>query len=176
LISGKTVYMAVPRLREEKCFVRLDPSEIPSGKHYEASSIKGAFKFGRPVHPREIPPIDLIVAGSVAVNEKGARIGKGGGYSDLEYAIGRAFGFIKEGVTIATTVHPLQVIDQDLPETDHDFRIDFVVTPDEIFPTHSFGGRPKGIMREHLTDQKISEIPILREIFKKRYSLREDFI
>jgi 5-formyltetrahydrofolate cyclo-ligase len=164
LISGKIIYMAVPRLREQKCFVRLEPAKIPSDKHYEPPSIKGAFKFGHPVHPAEIPPIDLIVAGSVAVNEKGARIGKGGGFSDLEYAIGREFGFIEEEVTIVTTVHPLQLVDQDLPETDHDFRIDFFVTPDEILATHRSGGRPKGIIRDDLTTQKISEIPIVREI------------
>jgi 5-formyltetrahydrofolate cyclo-ligase len=164
LSSEKTIYMAVPRLREEKCFVRLDPVKIPVNKQYEASSIKGAFKFGHPVHPNEIPPIDLIVAGAVAVNKKGVRIGKGGGYSDLEYAIGREFGFVKEETTIVTTVLRLQVVDHDLPETDHDFRIDFIVTPDEIFPTHRTGGRPKGISRDHLSARKISEIPILGKI------------
>jgi 5-formyltetrahydrofolate cyclo-ligase len=164
LSSGKTLYMAVPRLREKKCFIQLDPSKIPSKKFHEASSIKGAFQYGVPVHPKEIPSIDLIVAGSVAVNRKGCRIGKGGGYSDLEYAIGREFGFVKEDVVIVTTVHPLQIVDQDLPETDHDFRIDFIVTPDEIFSSHRQGGRSKGIIRNHLTDPKISEIPILEEI------------
>jgi len=164
LSTGKTIYMAVPRLREKKCFVKLDPLKIPLQKFFEASSIKGAFKYGLPVHPKEIPQIDLIVAGSVAVNRKGSRVGKGGGYSDLEYAIGREFGFVKENVVIITTVHPLQIVDEDLPETDHDFRIDFIVTPNEIIPTHHEGGRPKGIIRSHLTEQKISEIPILKEI------------
>jgi 5-formyltetrahydrofolate cyclo-ligase len=51
-----------------------------------------------------------------------------------------------------------------LPETDHDFRIDFAVTPNEIISTHRESGRPKGIMREHLTEQKILEILILGEI------------
>jgi 5-formyltetrahydrofolate cyclo-ligase len=108
--------------------------------------------------------VDLIFAGSVAVNKKGSRIGKGGGYSDLEYAIGREFGFVKEDVVILTTVHPLQIMDGDLPETDHDFRIDFVVTPNEIIPTRCEGSRPKGILRDHLTEQKISGILILEEI------------
>jgi 5-formyltetrahydrofolate cyclo-ligase len=164
LSSGKTLYMAVPRLREKKCFIKLDPSRVPSKKMHDASSIKGAFQHGVPVHPKEIPSIDLIAAGSVAVNRKGSRIGKGGGYSDLEYAIGREFGFVKEDVVILTTVHPLQIVDEDLPETDHDFRIDFIVTPEEIIQTHRQGGRPKGIIKDHLTDQKISEIPILNEI------------
>jgi 5-formyltetrahydrofolate cyclo-ligase len=164
LTSGKTIYMAVPRLREKKCFIKLDPLEIPSKKFHEASSIKGAFRYGIPVHPKEILEIDLIIAGSVAVNRKGTRIGKGGGYSDLEYAIGREFGFVKEDVVIVTTVHPLQIMDEDLPETDHDFRIDFIVTPEEVIPTHRVDGRPRGIIRGHLTEQKISEIPILKEI------------
>jgi 5-formyltetrahydrofolate cyclo-ligase len=164
LSSGKTIYMAVPRLREKKCFVKLDPSKISPQKLHEASSIKGAFRYGILVHPEEVHQIDLIVAGSVAANKKGGRIGKGGGYSDLEYAIGREFGFAKEDVVIATTVHPLQIMDGDLPETDHDFRIDFIVTPEEMIPTHREGGRPKGVIRDHLTEQKISEIPILEEI------------
>jgi 5-formyltetrahydrofolate cyclo-ligase len=164
LSSGKTIYMAVPRLREKRCFIKLDPLEIPSKKFHEASSIKGAFRYGIPVHPKEILEIDLIIAGSVAVNKKGSRIGKGGGYSDLEYAIGREFGFLKEEVVIVTTVHPSQIVDEDLPETDHDFRIDFIVTPDEVIPTYRVDGRPRGIIRGHLTEQKFSEIPILKEI------------
>jgi 5-formyltetrahydrofolate cyclo-ligase len=168
LSSGKTIYMAVPRLREEKCFVKLDPPEISVKKIYEASSIKGAFRYGVPIHPKEMPPIDWIVAGSVAVNRRGSRIGKGGGYSDLEYAIGREFGFVRDDVVIVTTVHPLQIIDEDLPETDHDFRIDFVVTPEEIIPVHRKGGRPGGIIREHLSEEKIAEIPILDEIMASK--------
>ena len=33
---------------------------------------------------------------------------------------------------IATTVHDLQVLDEDLPEQAHDFRVDLIVTPDRI--------------------------------------------
>lgn len=164
LRSGKIIYMAVPRLREKKCFLKLDPSRISNRNILKASTIQGAFRYGTPLHPKEIPQIDLIVAGSVAVNRKGSRIGKGGGFSDLEYAIGRQFGFVKEDVVILTTVHSLQILDQDLPETDHDFRIDFILTPTEIISTYREGGRPQGIIRDHLTEQKISEIPILQEI------------
>jgi 5-formyltetrahydrofolate cyclo-ligase len=166
LHSGKTVYMAVPRLREKKCFIRLDPARIPGHKLAQAATIKGAFQYGIPLLPREIPEIDLIVAGSVAITIAGSRIGKGGGYSDLEFAIGREFGFVREDVPILTTVHSLQVVDFDLPETEHDFRIDFIVTPADIISTHRQGGRPAGIVREHLTGEKISQIPILKEILQ----------
>ena len=164
LSSGKIVYMAVPRLKEKNCFLKLDPSKIHPSYIFEASTIKGAFRHGVLVHPEEIHQVDLIVAGAVAVNRGGSRIGKGGGYSDLEYAIAWEFGFIKEDVTILSTVHSLQIVDEDLPETDHEFRIDFIITPDEITSTRRKGGRAKGIITKHLTKEKISQIPILKEI------------
>jgi len=45
-----------------------------------------------------------------------------------------------------------------------DFRIDFIVAPEEIIPIRREGGRPKGIIKEHLTENKISAIPILGEL------------
>ncbi|MFQ6015181.1 MAG: 5-formyltetrahydrofolate cyclo-ligase, partial [Anaerolineae bacterium] len=80
LREGKKVYMAVPRLRKVKCFVELDPARLV-GRYRQASTIKGAFRWGRPILLEEMEPIDLIVAGSVAVTREGARVGKGGGYS-----------------------------------------------------------------------------------------------
>jgi 5-formyltetrahydrofolate cyclo-ligase len=74
--------------------------------------------------------VDLVVCGSVAVNRKGARIGKGGGFSDLEVAFLAEAGVIRPDTVLATTVHPLQVADEPLPETIHDFRVDLIVTPD----------------------------------------------
>jgi 5-formyltetrahydrofolate cyclo-ligase len=82
LQEGKTVVMATPRLREG--FLLLDPHNIPSNHMSEASTIHGAFKYGRSVKPNEIK-IDLFVAGSVAVAPDGGRLGKGTGYSDQEY-------------------------------------------------------------------------------------------
>src|SRR5215471_2120308 len=105
LKQGKTIYMAVPRLAEEKCFVELDPARL--GKNiYKASSIKGAFEFGRQMGLDEMEPVDLILCGSVAVRRDGARDGKGGGYSDLEYGLGREAGKITARTPIVTSVHP----------------------------------------------------------------------
>ena len=41
--------------------------------------------------------IDLIVCGSVAVNERGARLGKGAGYSDIEMALLTEAGVLPSG-------------------------------------------------------------------------------
>ncbi|MFQ5884443.1 MAG: 5-formyltetrahydrofolate cyclo-ligase, partial [Thermoplasmata archaeon] len=70
LRDGKIVYMAVPRLRELECFIELDPRFLGSNVS-KASTIKGAFKYGRKIHPKDMKKVDLVVAGSVAVNEKG---------------------------------------------------------------------------------------------------------
>src|SRR5215470_15918099 len=50
LKEGKIVYMAVPRLRELKCFIELDPSRLGTNIT-QASSIEGAFRFGRSLRP-----------------------------------------------------------------------------------------------------------------------------
>src|SRR5207244_3919581 len=130
LQEGKRIYMAVPRLVDKKPFIELDPKRI-QGRFHEAASIRGAFALGKPVSIDEMSPIDLIVCGSVAVNRKGARIGKGGGYSDLEFALATEAGLITKRTSIITTVHALQVIDDDLPMTEHDIPLDYIITPDE---------------------------------------------
>lgn len=64
LNSGKILLMPMPRLG--KGFILLDPTSIPSDLVDHASTIKGAFKYGRIVKLEEIPEIGLIIVGSVA--------------------------------------------------------------------------------------------------------------
>lgn len=163
LKQGKTIYMAVPRLREEKCFVELDPVRL--GKNlYAASSIKGAFEFGRQVSVREMNSVDLILCGSVAVRRDGARIGKGGGYSDLEYAIAIELGIVTSATPIITTVHPLQVVTGRIKLAPHDIPVDFIVTPEKSIATKTRIARPTGIYWDYLDDEKIAEIPLLKKM------------
>jgi 5-formyltetrahydrofolate cyclo-ligase len=161
LAAGKLVAMAVPRLRTAEPFLLLDPDvlEVPPR---QAASIKGADKHGRPLRVDAVPHLDLVVCGSVCVNGNGVRIGKGGGYSDLEMALGIETGWIDERTTIATTVHPLQVVDADLPETDHDFRVELIVTPDDVIRCPG-AHRPPGILWHHLDEDTIAAVPALAE-------------
>ena len=163
LKQGKIIYMAVPRLRDEKCFVELDPVRI--GKHlYKASSIKGAFDYGRQISLDEMRSVDLILCGSVAVRRDGARVGKGGGYSDLEYGLGRQAGKITARTPIITTVHPIQIVDQEIELRPHDIPLDFIVTPDEIIECHTRLPRPGGIYWKYLDREKIAAIPVLTRL------------
>jgi 5-formyltetrahydrofolate cyclo-ligase len=163
LKEGKIVYMAVPRLRELECFIELDPSRLGK-KITQASSIEGAFRFGRSVRPERMRPINLIVCGTVAANPQGARIGKGGGYSDLEYGLGREAGLVKLRTPIVTTVHDLQVLDEELPVLPHDIPVDYIVTPTALIETHTRLPRPKGIYWEYLTKDQIDAIPYLKQL------------
>jgi len=162
LREGKIVYMAVPRLRQERCFWELDPRRLRDLR--TAASIGGAAKAGRPVDPRDLPHIDLVVAGSVAVSRTGARLGKGGGYSDLEYALCRTVGCIDDRTHIATTVHPLQIVRGAVPETDHDFRVDLIVTPDRVLRPRRSRPQPAGIIEAHLTEELRENVPVLRAL------------
>jgi 5-formyltetrahydrofolate cyclo-ligase len=161
LAEGKTIYMAVPRLRSEKPFIELDPRKLQCSP-YAASSIKGAAKYGRPVKLEEVKAIDLVVCGSVAVNRRGARVGKGGGYSDLEFALLREEGKIRPRTPIVTSVHPLQLVDDELPMTVHDIPLNAIVTPQEIIEIKSPGPRPRGIYWDMLSKEKIADIPALQ--------------
>lgn len=166
LADGKVVFMAVPRLAEAKPFIALDPARLRVAPR-RAASIRGASSAGRPVALSDMPHIDLIVCGTVAVNHRGVRIGKGGGYSDIEFALALETGLVDDGTVIATTVHPLQVLDEDLPETDHDFRVDLIVTSDETIRTRR-ARRPPGIVWSHLDDETIEAIPALAALARKR--------
>jgi 5-formyltetrahydrofolate cyclo-ligase len=161
LAEGKIIYMAVPRLRDEKPFIELDPGKLRCSP-FAASSIKGAAQYGRLVSLDEVKGIDLIVCGSVAVNRKGARVGKGGGYSDLEFALLTAGKKIAADTPIVTAVHPLQIIDEEIPMTAHDIPLSAIITPQELITTHPVFKRPKGIYWKLIDEEKIEGIPVLR--------------
>jgi len=108
----------------------------------------------------DLQPVDMVVVGSVAVNRAGVRIGKGAGYSDLEFAFLMEAGLISDRTVVVSTVHSLQVLDEELPATDHDFGVDLIVTPDEVISCPS-PHRPTGLVWEHLDSAKIASIPVL---------------
>ncbi len=166
LREGKTVLMAVPRLRTERCFLRLDPRTL-GGKLAQAATIKGATVLGVPVAPNAIGRIDLIVAGSVAVHPTGARLGKGGGYSDLEFALARALRLVDDDTPVVTTVHEMQVLDEAIPMTEHDVPLDLIVTPERVIRTRRRRPKPAGIFWEKLSDEQLAAMPALAKLRRR---------
>ena len=162
LEAGKTVYVAVPRLRDERCFLELDPNSIDDVD--AATTVSGISEFGHAVGPEDVAPVDLIVSGSVAVNESGGRIGKGEGYSDLEYALLSTFDRVDRETVVATTVHERQVRDEEWTLDAHDVPIDLVVTPDRTIEPARTADRPAGIDWNALSERRIEEMPVLRSL------------
>ncbi|MFH9068067.1 5-formyltetrahydrofolate cyclo-ligase [Streptomyces alboflavus] len=159
LSEGKTVFMAVPRLAEIRPFYLLEPAAL-TVPPTEAAASKVAAAIAPRVGVEEMRPVDVVVVGSVAVDLSGVRIGKGAGYSDLEFAFLMEAGLISAQTVVVTTVHALQVLDEQLPATDHDFGVDLIVTPEEVI-TCPNPHRPGGLVWEHLDRAKIASIPAL---------------
>jgi len=163
LKCGKLLIMPTPRLK--KGFILLDPDRIPRRALMKASTIRGAFKYGEICSLRDLPQVDLIVVGSVAVSRDGVRIGKGGGYSEIEYGILRELSLIDESTPIFTSIHDFQLI-ANAPREDHDLVIDFIFTPRRALRIKRKYPQPKGILWEKLTDHQIREMPVLLELRK----------
>ena len=161
LEEGKVLVMAVPRLRDQHPFRLLDPRKLSAKQVREAATIKGALRHGKVVALEELPEIDFVLCGSVAANLSGARVGKGGGFSDLEYALLIEEGLIDTHTMVATTVHPIQIVREHLPLTDHDLPIDMIATPRAVIELERQYDRPRGILWDHLQPPQIHEIPIL---------------
>lgn len=160
LEERKTLLMPTPRLSGG--FLRLEWKRI-KGSIGRAVSISGAFKFGRKTSLSKLPSIDLVVAGSVAVSLKGGRVGKGEGYSELEYGILRERKLVNDDVKIVTTVHDCQVVGT-FPLKKHDIPVDYILTPTRVHETNPVTPKPTGIYWELVTEEMLRSMPILKEL------------
>ncbi len=165
LEAGKRLLMPTPRLRGG--FVLVDPERLAPEQVGRAASISGAFALGCTIRLDELPRIDLIVVGSVAVAPNGARVGKGEGYSELEYATLRHLGLIDDAIPIATTVHDIQLVEE-IPLEAFDVPVDLIVTPTRVVPARERAPRPLGIIWDLLESHRLQEMPILAELRGKR--------
>lgn len=121
LAQGKVLVAATPHM---KSFVEL------RGK--VNTSIRGLIKNGHPLRT----PVDLIVQGSVAVDEQGNRLGKGKGYGDREIAYLREQGLAKANAKVVTIVHDAQIVDDlSAPMTEEDVPVDYILTPKRCIST-----------------------------------------
>ena len=159
LERGITVFVPTPRLKGG--FMRFDPDQIPEEKYEDASMLSRWDDWAEEVALDDLPQLDLIVTGCVAVTRDGRRCGKGEGFSDLEFGILRELGH--DPVPVATTVHDLQVVDS-FPIDDHDIGLSAIATPDELITVDDPPEGPGGIDWSLLTDEDLEEMPILKEL------------
>jgi 5-formyltetrahydrofolate cyclo-ligase len=157
--------MPTPRLRQG--FILLDPGRIPPNRWFAASSISGAAQLGMPAGLDNLPKIDLLVFGSVAVTEEGDRVGKGEGYAELEFAVLRTLGRVPDDVPIATTVHDEQLV-ASIPREPFDVSLDLVCTPTRTIRIAQHAPRPAGVLWDSLPADRRTEMPILEELYRRQ--------
>uniref|UniRef100_A0A2U9IPF9 5-formyltetrahydrofolate cyclo-ligase n=1 Tax=Acidianus sulfidivorans JP7 TaxID=619593 RepID=A0A2U9IPF9_9CREN len=161
LREGKKVLVPTPRLRGQ--FFLLDGRKISDPR--KLSSISGFTSEGERIDLDKIPKIDMIIVGSVAVTKTGDRVGKGEGYSELEYAILRELKKIDEKTPVATTVHSIQIVDN-IPTEIFDVPVDIIATEKELIRTNPKRPKPDRLYLDHLTKEKIEDTPYLKYYLK----------
>ncbi|KFW96360.1 Methenyltetrahydrofolate synthase domain-containing protein, partial [Phalacrocorax carbo] len=168
LEARKTLLVPTPRLRTG-LFNKIVP---PSGATKEILRIcatsQGIKEYSVPVGLDGKARVDLVVVGSVAVSEKGWRIGKGEGYADMEYAMMVSMGAVQADTPVITTVHDCQVVD--IAEEllgDHDLTVDYILTPTRTIKTNCKRPKPQGIIWQKaraLSYEMLEKIPILKSL------------
>jgi 5-formyltetrahydrofolate cyclo-ligase len=163
LERGITVITPTPRLKG--AFRLLDPKRIPRQRYAQAATLKRGGRWGEDITLAQMPRVDLVVMGSVAVTRDGRRLGKGHGYADLEYALLRELG--NPAVPLVTTVHPLQVVDA-FPVEAHDTPLWLIATPAEVIEVKRRRRAPRGIDWQRLPAEALEEMPVLGELRARR--------
>ncbi|NWT93384.1 MTHSD protein, partial [Urocynchramus pylzowi] len=170
LQARKTLLVPTPRLRTG-LFNRIVP---PPGATKEmlrrCATSQGVKDYSVPVGLDGKAQVDLVVVGSVAVSEKGWRIGKGEGYADMEYAMMVSMGAVQEDTPVVTIVHDCQVLD--IAEEllgDHDLTVDYILTPTRTIQTNCKRPKPQGIMWHKassilINSEMLGRIPILKTL------------
>lgn len=169
LRAGKIVYMAVPRLLDERCFVELtrETADAANVTLEEAATHQVALKIGRLVAFSEMQPIDIVSVGCVAVTRGGGRTGKGAGFADIELGLLRQFALVTPATSIATTVHPLQIVaETEITMRAHDSALNWIATADELIETHTAYPQPTGLVWDSIRPEQWEKIPVLRIVKK----------
>ncbi|XP_072492356.1 methenyltetrahydrofolate synthase domain-containing protein isoform X4 [Notamacropus eugenii] len=164
----KGSYEACQNIRELEAYSRMQEVKVDPDKPLEGVRLivlQGVKNYSIPIGLDSRVLVDLIVVGSVAVSEKGWRIGKGEGYADMEYAMMVSMGAVREETPVVTIVHDCQVVD--IPEEllgDHDLTVDYILTPTRTIMTGCTRLKPQGIIWSMITEEMMERIPILKNL------------
>jgi 5-formyltetrahydrofolate cyclo-ligase len=167
LQDGKRLYMAVPRLTSQTCFVELFAPDLQAQgiDLAQAATARHALMIGKRVAFSDMGPIDLVLVGCVAVSLAGGRTGKGAGFADLELAMLRQFELVQATTPIATTVHELQIVGAErLPMERHDWALSWIITPARAIPTQTAHPQPAVLDWDAIQPDQYRKIPILRQL------------
>jgi len=170
LQAGKKVFTPVPELTQDFPFLLLDPEILISrGIAFEKVMYSdGAMLHGQRVDFKQMDPMDICVVGSVAASLDGGRIGKGGGFADLEMGIFRSVGTLSDKCPIVTTISEIQVVENEKIALEaHDMPLDWIITPERTIETQSELLKPGPIDWTSMQEDQFLNIPFLRKLQKE---------
>nr|XP_033799341.1 methenyltetrahydrofolate synthase domain-containing protein isoform X2 [Geotrypetes seraphini] len=165
LEARKILLVPTPRLRSGLFNKIIPPPGASKDMLRICATSQGVKEYSVPIGLDAKVQVDLVVVGSVAVSEKGWRIGKGEGFADMEYAMMATMGAVGENTTVVTIVHDCQVVD--IPEelvADHDSYRDYILTPTRIMKTDCKRPKPRAIIWSKVTWELMQRIPILKSL------------
>ncbi|KZE64889.1 5-formyltetrahydrofolate cyclo-ligase [Fictibacillus phosphorivorans] len=160
LKDGKMLLVPTPRLKDG--FIQVKPEWVPKGEERKAASLSSISNYGRVLPLSQMPEIDLIVVGSVAIHRDGRRLGKGEGYADREYAIIRELG--NKEVPVITSIQSAQLVDDEIPVDVFDLTVDWIATEKGLIETCSPYPKPTGIVWDEVSEEDLNIMPVLKEI------------
>ncbi|PNJ29640.1 MTHFSD isoform 7 [Pongo abelii] len=175
LESKKTLLVPTPRLRTGLFNKITPPPGATKDILRKCATSQGVRNYSVPIGLDSRVLVDLVVVGSVAVSEKGWRIGKGEGYADLEYAMMVSMGAISKETPVVTIVHDCQVVD--IPEElveEHDITVDYILTPTRVIATGCKRPKPMGITWFKISREMMEKIPILRSLRAREQQAGKD--
>ncbi|XP_054258917.1 methenyltetrahydrofolate synthase domain-containing protein isoform X2 [Macrosteles quadrilineatus] len=166
LEENKTLLVPIPRLANGVLMKVCLPEDVNRHVLRTACKMRGINQYGKVVDQDEKIHVDMIVLGSVAVSMDGQRIGKGEGFSDLEYAVLASTGAVDDNTVLVTTVHDEQVFEslpQDLFKP-FDVPVDYIITPTKVIKVAPRPDKPRGMMWNMVSDRRLQLIPLLKEL------------
>ncbi|XP_011932030.1 PREDICTED: methenyltetrahydrofolate synthase domain-containing protein isoform X6 [Cercocebus atys] len=175
LESNKTLLVPTPRLRTGLFNKITPPPGATKDILRKCATSQGVRNYSVPIGLDSRVLVDLVVVGSVAVSEKGWRIGKGEGYADLEYAMMVSMGAVSTETPVVTIVHDCQVVD--IPEElleEHDITVDYILTPTRVIATGCERPQPMGITWSKISREMMEKIPVLRSLRAREQQAGKD--
>ncbi len=129
LQNRKELLIATPHIQQ---FLLL--KDIPQKLIKKAITIKNMYKFGEEVRLNQISrPLDIFCQGSVAIDRKGNRLGKGKGYGDREFLLLKQEGIIDRQTLVITLIHDVQLFDDfSYLMEENDVKVQLCITPSGV--------------------------------------------
>ena len=159
LMDGKELIMPSPALKEG--FFLCRPSGIPFAKRSFAVSFKGLAKFGDRLGLDDFSGLDigLFVADALAWDRLGNRLGDGGGFFDLSWALLKTLGAVSDRAAVLGVGGRAQCVDL-LPVDPWDVKMDGMITEDgiDVFTNDQIEG---ALFWEQLPAKRIRKMSLL---------------